>query len=289
MPGRDQRRQHQQLLLRPRLRVPARVQHVLLDVQDRQPLPEAGHLPQHQPTPICYGRTAFCTSSTRADRAVRSRCRRHVDRFDRFMGEQTLPEMQAALTAAGHTTQAAFVTSIINQIYAAFSANPYPYGSEFSLRQHRRRGGVHGRQGRTTTDGDGQGQRQDAHLPRQQPVWYYYADPVTAERRELVAVPVHRRAGRLRAWTTTCARIDDAGARRAALVRRQDRQHRRDQLGPDRRRAPANLGTVAWTYQGMKGNVYVNSFDPADQHAAQRLAPDERRGRPGPVRRACAS
>ena len=25
----------------------------------------------------------------------------------------------------------------------------------------------------------------------------------------------------------------------------------------------ANMGTVSWTYQGMKGNVYVNSFDPS--------------------------
>ncbi len=29
---------------------------------------------------------------------------------------------------------------------------------------------------------------------------------------------------------------------------------------------PANLGTVSWTYQGMKGNVYVNSFDPANSN-----------------------
>ncbi len=35
---------------------------------------------------------------------------------------------------------------------------------------------------------------------------------------------------------------------------------------------PANLGTVSWTYQAMKGNVYVNSFDPGNSslHAGWR-------------------
>ena len=27
--------------------------------------------------------------------------------------------------------------------------------------------------------------------------------------------------------------------------------------------SPANLGTVSWSYQAMKGNVYVNSFEPS--------------------------
>ena len=70
VPGRDQRREHHELLLRPRLRLPARVQHLLLDVQDRQPVPEAGHLPPDAPTPTCCART---TSSTRSTRGTATR------------------------------------------------------------------------------------------------------------------------------------------------------------------------------------------------------------------------
>ena len=36
------------------------------------------------------------------------------------MGEQTLPDIAAALTAGGHTTEATFVNGVITKLYNAF-------------------------------------------------------------------------------------------------------------------------------------------------------------------------
>ena len=56
----------------------------------------------------------------------------HGDPGTGYMGEQTLPEIMQALTDAGHTTEAAFVKSVITRLYMAFQNSKYPYGSEYS-------------------------------------------------------------------------------------------------------------------------------------------------------------
>ena len=179
-----------------------------------------------------------------------------------FMGEQTLPEMAAALTAAGHTTQAAFVTSTINQIYAAFSANPYPYGSEFAYDNTAEEAVYMASKQNNDTAVMGKVNVKTRTCRGQQPVWYYYADPVTLNGEnwwqfQYTTALAGYCDGRLRPHA-----VDDAGDRRAALVRGEDRQHQRDQLGADRLERRQSRARSPWTYQGMKGNVYVNSFDP---------------------------
>ncbi|HEX3776134.1 MAG TPA: DUF5695 domain-containing protein, partial [Polyangiaceae bacterium] len=44
----------------------------------------------------------------------------HGDSGTGYMGEQTLPDIQAALSAGGHTTEASFVQSTINKLHTAF-------------------------------------------------------------------------------------------------------------------------------------------------------------------------
>ena len=56
----------------------------------------------------------------------------HGDTGTGYMGEQTLPEIQQALSDAGHTTEAASVGSVLTQLHQAFQGNPYPYGSEYT-------------------------------------------------------------------------------------------------------------------------------------------------------------
>ena len=80
--------EHHGLLLRPRLRLPARVQHLLLDVQDRQPLPQARHLPangRHLPAArLQHHPHALLGARRRRDRVHgRADAPRHRRRADR--------------------------------------------------------------------------------------------------------------------------------------------------------------------------------------------------------------
>ncbi len=203
-----------------------------------------------------------------------------------FMGEQTLPEMAAALTAAGHTTQAAFVTTHDQPDLRGVLRQSLSLRFRVRLRQHRGRSGVHGLQAEQRHGRDGEGQRQDAHLPRAATSLVLLRRPGHRERRELVGVPVHHGAGRLCHGRLRPHAVDDAGDRRAAVLRCEDRQHQRDQFRANRlQRRQSRDGRL--DVSGDERQRLRQQLRPSrpDQHVAQRLAPDERRGRPGPVRR----
>ncbi len=178
-----------------------------------------------------------------------------------FMGEQTLPELAAALNAAGHTTQGAFVTTTINQIYAAVSPNPYPYGSEFAYDNTAEEAVYMAAKQNNDTTIMGKINVKTRTTRGQQPVWYYYADPVTLNGENwwqfqyTTALAGYAMDDYVRTQSTTpeiderlsyAAKVANIGAINSGQIDSN----------------AANLGTVAWTYQGMKGNVYVNSFDP---------------------------
>ena len=178
-----------------------------------------------------------------------------------FMGEQTLPEMAAALAAAGHTTQAAFVTTTINQIYAAFSANPYPYGSEFAYDNTAEEAVYMAAKQNNDTTVMGKVNVKTRTCRGQQPVWYYYADPVTVNGENwwqfqyTAALAGYAMDDYVRTQSTT-PEVDERLSYAAKIANISAINS--GQIDSN----AANLGTVAWTYQGMKGNVYVNSFDP---------------------------
>jgi hypothetical protein len=180
-----------------------------------------------------------------------------------YMGEQTLPDIQAALQAAGHATEAAFVGSAINMLWSAFSGNPYPYGSEYTYDNTGEEAVYMAAKQNNDTAVLAKVNAKSRACRGQEPVWYYYADPVTNNgenwwqfqytaalagtclddfvRTQSTAPEVDERL-------SYAAKLANVGAINSGQIDG----------------SSANLGTVAWTYQGMKGNVYVNSFDPAN-------------------------
>ena len=185
----------------------------------------------------------------------------HGDPGTGYMGEQTLPEIAAALAAAGHTTEAAFVNNAIKRLYQAFSGSKYPYGSEYSYDNT----GEEAVYMAARQNGDASVLAKVNAKTRacrgQEPTWYSYADPVTLNGEN---------------WWQFQYTAALAGSCLDDFVRNQSQAPELDerlayaaklanlgcinsgQIDSD----PANLGTVAWSYQGMKGNVYANSFDP---------------------------
>jgi MYXO-CTERM domain-containing protein len=179
-----------------------------------------------------------------------------------YMGEQTLPDIQAALQAAGHRTEAAFVASAIQTLYDAFSGAPYPYGSEYTYDNTGEEAVYMAAKQNNDTAVLAKVNAKSRACRGQEPVWYYYADPITNNgenwwqfqytaalagsclddfvRTQSTAPEVDERL-------SYAAKLANVGAINSGQIDG----------------SSANLGTVAWTYQGMKGNVYVNSFDPA--------------------------
>ncbi len=180
-----------------------------------------------------------------------------------YMGEQTLPDIMAALTAAGQTAEATFVQGIITQLYNAFSNVPYPYGSEYSYDNTGEEAVYMAAKQNANSGVLGKVNAKTRACRGQEPVWYYYADPVTLNGENwwqfqyTAALAGYCMDDWLRNYSTTpelderlsyAAKIANISAINSGQIDA----------------TAANLGTVAWSYQAMKGNVYVNSFDPAN-------------------------
>ncbi|HEX3776425.1 MAG TPA: MYXO-CTERM sorting domain-containing protein, partial [Polyangiaceae bacterium] len=97
----------------------------------------------------------------------------------------------------------------------------------------------------------------------QEPTWYYYADPVTLNGENwwqfqyTAALAGYCMDDYLRHYSTT-PELDERLSYAAKIAN--VNAINSGQIDAD----PANLGAISWTYQAMKGNVYVNSFDPAN-------------------------
>jgi hypothetical protein len=187
----------------------------------------------------------------------------HGDAGTGYMGEQTLPDIAAALTAGGHTTEATFVNGVITKLYNAFSGSKYPYGSEYSYDNTGEEAVYMAAKQNNNTSVLSKVNAKTRACRGQEPVWYYYSDPVTLNGEN---------------WWQFQYTAALAGAGMDDFVRTQSTTPELDerlsyaakianisainsgQIDSD----AANLGTLGWTYQAMKGNVYVNSFDPAN-------------------------
>ncbi|WP_322923587.1 DUF5695 domain-containing protein [Paenibacillus campi] len=187
-----------------------------------------------------------------------------------LMGGQTTPELIAALDREGYVTEADDVREKMERKYANFSANKYPYGSEYSydntgeeevytLARIKWETGA-------DTDKALEMMREINAKTRasrgQMPVWYYYADPVTNTgdnwfnfqyttslagytmdnwiREHLAATQPTVAAEQLRlAYASKLANIGAINS---------------GQMSND----PANIGAASWTYQAEKGNQGTN-------------------------------
>ena len=178
-----------------------------------------------------------------------------------YMGEQTLPEIMHALTAGGHTGEAAFVKTTIDNLHTAFNGSPYPYGSEYK----------YDNTGEEAVYMAAKENADQAILSKvnaktracrgQEPVWYYYSDPVTLNGENwwqfqyTAALVGYCMDDWLRNYSAT-PEVDERLSYAAKIANVSAINS--GQIDSN----PANLGTVSWTYQAMKGNVYRNSFDP---------------------------
>jgi hypothetical protein len=182
----------------------------------------------------------------------------HGDAGTGYMGEQTLPDIISALREGGHMAEAQFVTGVVTQLYQTFKSKPYPYGSEYSYDNT----GEEAVYMAAKMNGDasvlGKVNAKTRACRGHQPVWYYYADPVTLNGENWwqfqysVSLVGYCMDDWLRTYSTEpelderlsyAAKVANIGAINSGQIDS----------------APENLGTVAWTYQAMKGNVYVGS------------------------------
>jgi len=180
-----------------------------------------------------------------------------------YMGEQTLPDIMQALTDGGHATEAAFVQTTINRLHSAFKGSPYPYGSEYSYDNTGEEAVYMAAKQNADTDILGKVNVKTRACRGQEPTWYYYADPVTLNGENwwqfqyTASLAGYCMDDWLRHYSTT-PELDERLSYAAKIAN--VNAINSGQIDSD----PANLGAVSWTYQAMKGSVYVNSFDPAN-------------------------
>jgi hypothetical protein len=182
-----------------------------------------------------------------------------------YMGEQTLPEIAAALTASGHASEGQSVQSVMKQLYQAFQGNPYPYGSEYTYDNTGEEAVYTAAKANSDPMVLGKVNAKTRACRGQEPVWYWYADPVTLngegwwQFQYTAALAGYCMDDYLRNYSTTpeederlsyAAKIANVAAINSGQIDSN----------------PANLGTVAWTYQAMKGNVYRGNAETGSLH-----------------------
>src|SRR5664280_2177968 len=177
-----------------------------------------------------------------------------------LMGEQTTPEIIQALKDEGYTTEANSITSLMTTKYGNFSGQTYPYGSEYSYDNTGEEAVYMLAKLNGNTTMLGKINSKTRACRGEQPVWYYYTDPVTVNGES---------------WWNFQYTVSLAGYCMDDWVRNYSSQPEVDerlsyaakianvgcinsgQIDSD----PANLGTVSWTYQAEKGNLYIGSAE----------------------------
>lgn len=192
-----------------------------------------------------------------------------------LMGEQTTPDLIQALADEGLSGEASSLRSLMATKFQRLKGAKYPYGSEYSYDNT----GEEAVYMLAKLNGDtALMEKIDAKTRAcrgQQPVWYYYANPVTLNGEgwwnfqytmSLVGwcmddwLRAHSRQPELDERLSYAAKLGNLSAINSG------------QMDSD----PANLGTVSWTYQAQKGRVYKAS---AETHPTGKLG--EAQGDPG--------
>jgi hypothetical protein len=189
----------------------------------------------------------------------------HGDAGTGYMGEQTLPEIAAALSANGHASEGQNVLSVLKQLYTAFQGNPYPYGSEYSYDNTGEEAVYTAAKANNDSTVLGKVNAKTRACRGQEPVWYWYADPVTLngegwwQFQYTASLAGYCMDDYLRNYSPTpeederlsyAAKIANVAAINSGQIDSN----------------AANLGTVAWTYQAMKGNVYRGNAESGNLH-----------------------
>jgi hypothetical protein len=182
-----------------------------------------------------------------------------------YMGEQTLPDIVEALRAGGHMTEAQFVSDVISRLYKAFKGSAYPYGSEYNYDNTGEEAVYMAAKFNNDMSVLEKVNTKTRACRGQEPVWYYYADPVTLNGENWwqfqysVSLIGYCMDDWLRSYSKTpelderlsyAAKIANVSAINSGQIDS----------------APENVGTVAWTYQGMLGKVYMGNAETGKLH-----------------------
>jgi hypothetical protein len=177
-----------------------------------------------------------------------------------YMGEQTLPDIIAALTEANHTSEAKYVSGVASSLYTAFKGSAYPYGSEYNYDNTGEEAVYMAAKLSNDMSVLEKVNNKTRACRGQEPVWYYYADPVTlnGENWWQFQYSVSLIGYCMDDWLRTYSKTPELDERLSYAAKLGNISAiNSGQIDP----APENLGTVAWTYQGMKGSVYVGKPD----------------------------
>jgi MYXO-CTERM domain-containing protein len=192
-----------------------------------------------------------------------------------LMGEQTTPEIIQALRDEGRATEANTIVSLMTTKYNNFSSAAYPYGSEYSYDNTGEEAVYMLAKMNNNTSMMSKIDAKTRACRGQQPTWYHYADPVTCNGegwwnfQYTAALAGYCMDDWLRSYSSH-PEVDERLSYAAKLANVSAINS--GQMDA----SSANLGTVSWTYQSEKGNVYIASME-----AYQNGGVGEAKGSPG--------
>jgi hypothetical protein len=190
----------------------------------------------------------------------------HGDPGTGYMGISSLPEIIQALTAAGHTTEANSVSSVVTGgLYPAFSGQAYPFGSEYNYDNTGEEGVYMAANMKNDATVMSKCNAKTRACRGQEPVWYFYADPITinGEAWWNFQYTAALAGTILDDWTrnhSTTPEVDERLSYAAKLANLGAINS--GQIDSN----AANIGTVAWTYQTQPGIGYQGNAENGKLH-----------------------
>lgn len=171
-----------------------------------------------------------------------------------LMGELTTPDIIKALQDEGYTTEANDLKAKMATKYNNFKNTTYPYGSEYSYDNTGEEAVYTLAKMNNNTTMMGKINTKTRATRGAQPIWYYYANPVTIcgeswwNFQYTAALAGYTMDDWLRNYSTSPEK-DERMSYAAKIVNIANINS--GQISSD----PANIGAVAWTYQAEKGNL----------------------------------
>jgi hypothetical protein len=179
------------------------------------------------------------------------------------MGEQTTPEIIAALQAEGLTTEANRVIDIMKTKYNTFKNNPYPFGSEYSYDNTGEEAIYTLAKMNNNTDMMSQINTKTRACRGNSPLWYYYSVPITicGEAWWQFQYTVALAGYTMNDWMLNYSKTPELDARLTYAAKIANLAHiNSGQINSD----PENLGAAAWTYQASLGPNYIGTVQMKD-------------------------
>ncbi|WP_027629345.1 DUF5695 domain-containing protein [Ruminiclostridium cellobioparum] len=171
-----------------------------------------------------------------------------------LMGELTTPEIIQALRDEGYTSEANTLSGYMTTKYNNFRNTTYPYGSEYSYDNTGEEAVYTLAKTNNNTNMMNKINLKTRACRGNQPVWYYYADPVTncGENWWNFQYTTSLAGYCMDDWMRYNSTTPEMDARMAFAAKLANLSCiNSGQISSD----PLNLGAVSWTYQAEKGNL----------------------------------